>query len=101
MDQSEAGMEIVGSTQEYSVEANWKLLCENSFDGYHGIPTHATYFDYLQSRAGQLVKRSPSVGQAHVLGNGHAVVEYGAPWGRPIALAVPAWVSRANRKWLR
>ncbi len=91
MDQAETGMEIVGGTQEYSVDANWKLLCENSFDGYHGIPTHATYFDYLQSRAGQLVNRSLSTGQAHDLGNGHAVVEYGAPWGRPIALAVPAW----------
>ncbi len=91
MDQAETGMEIVGGTQEYSIDANWKLLCENSFDGYHGIPTHATYFDYLQSRAGQLVSRSLSTGQAHDLGNGHAVVEYSAPWGRPIALAVPAW----------
>ena len=35
MDQAESGMEIVGGTQEYSIEANWKLLCENSFDGYH------------------------------------------------------------------
>ena len=91
MDQSEVGMEIIGGTQEYSIEANWKLLCENSFDGYHAVSTHATYLDYLQSRAGGLVKRNLSVGQAHDLGNGHAVIEYGAPWGRPIALAVPAW----------
>ncbi len=91
MDQSAAGMEIVGGTQEYSVEANWKLLCENSYDGYHGIPTHSTYFDYLESRAGQMVSRNLSTGQPHDLGNGHAAVEYGAPWGRPVALAVPAW----------
>lgn len=98
MDQAEAGMEIVGGTQEYSVDANWKLLCENSFDGYHGMPTHATYFDYLQSRAGQLVNRSLSIGQAHDLGNGHAVVEYAAPWGRPIAQAVPAWGEEGARE---
>ena len=98
MDQSEAGMEIVGGTQEYSVDANWKLLCENSFDGYHGIPTHSSYFDYLQSRAGELVKRSLSIGQPTDLGNGHAVVEYGAPWGRPIAQAVPSWGEDGERE---
>lgn len=91
VDQSDVGMEIVGGTQEYSIEANWKLLCENSFDGYHGIPTHASYFDYLQSRAGGLVSRNLSIGSVHDLGNGHAVVEYAAPWGRPVALPVPAW----------
>lgn len=35
MDQSETGMEIIGGTQEYGFKANWKLLAENSFDGYH------------------------------------------------------------------
>ena len=98
MDQAESGMEIVGGTQEYSIEANWKLLCENSFDGYHAISTHATYLDYLQSRAGQLVVRNLSIGQVQDLGNGHAVIEYDAPWGRPIALAVPAWGEDAARE---
>jgi len=97
-DQSEAGMEIVGGTQEYSVESNWKLLCENSYDGYHGIPTHSTYFDYLQSRAGSLVTRNLSTGHVLDLGNGHAVVEYAAPWGRPIALPVPAWGEAGERE---
>ncbi len=91
MDQSDIGMEIVGGTQDYSVDANWKLLCENSIDGYHGLPTHATYFEYLQSRAGELLKANLSTGRPYDLGNGHAVIEYSAPWGRPIALAVPAW----------
>ena len=98
MDQAESGMEIVGGTQEYSIEANWKLLCENSFDGYHAISTHATYLDYLQSRAGQLVARNLSIGQVQDLGNGHAVIEYDAPWGRPIALAAPAWGEEAARE---
>jgi benzoate/toluate 1,2-dioxygenase alpha subunit len=39
-DQSESGMEVLEGTHEYSVKANWKLLVENSFDGYHAVSTH-------------------------------------------------------------
>jgi len=91
IDQSEVGMEIVGGTQEYGFEANWKLLVENSFDGYHGMPTHATYFDYLIAGGGQLGDNGTTVNEARDLGNGHAVIEYGAPWGRPVAKPVAAW----------
>ena len=40
-------MVILPGTQEYSIKANWKLLVENSIDGYHAMSTHATYMDYL------------------------------------------------------
>jgi p-cumate 2,3-dioxygenase alpha subunit len=89
-DQSEAGMEIISGTQEYAIRANWKLLVENSFDGYHAMSTHATYFDYLKNMNG-LLSQSNVIGLAKDLGNGHAVVEYTAPWGRPVANWVPAW----------
>ena len=89
-DQSEAGLEIVSGRQEYAIKANWKLLVENSFDGYHALSTHATYFDYLKNMNGVL-SQSNVVGFAKDLGNGHAVVEYSAPWGRPVANWVPAW----------
>src|ERR1700730_1565184 len=46
-DQSEVGMKIVEGTQAYSIRANWKLLVENSYDGYHGLPTHQSYIQYL------------------------------------------------------
>src|SRR5205085_6006084 len=46
------GMEIVGGDQSYFINANWKLLAENSVDGFHGVPTHSTYFDYLQAVGG-------------------------------------------------
>lgn len=97
MDQGEAGMEIVGGTQEYGFDANWKLLCENSIDGYHGLATHSSYFDYLKSKPGDLVDIVLN-GEAFDLGNGHAVVQYTAPWGRPIAQAVPAWGDDAARE---
>lgn len=98
VDQSEEGMEIVGGTQEYGVDANWKLLCENSYDGYHGMPTHVSYFDYLQSQTGSLVARSLNVGHVRDLGHGHAVIEYAAPWGRPVASPVPAWGEEGARE---
>ena len=91
MDQSPVGMEIVGGTQEYGFKANWKLLTENSFDGYHGQPTHATYFDYLLSTNGNLGSIGVNVSKPYDLKQGHAVIEYGAPWGRPIAKSVPSW----------
>lgn len=91
MDHSEVGMEIVGGIQEYGFDANWKLLAENSFDGYHGFPTHASYFDYLTAAGGQLGENVSSINAPRDLGNGHAVIEYGAPWGRPVAKAVSAW----------
>lgn len=89
-EQTELGMTIVGGTQEYAVRANWKLLSENSIDGYHAITTHASYLDYLKSTNGSLTNVALQ-GTARDLGNGHAVVEYKAPWGRPIAQWVPMW----------
>ncbi len=85
---SASGMTIVPGAQEYSIRANWKLLAENSVDGYHAVTTHATYLDYLKNTNGSLVKVALE-GRSHALGNGHAVLEYKAPWGRPIAHWVP------------
>jgi p-cumate 2,3-dioxygenase alpha subunit len=96
-DQSEVGMVIVGGTQEYAIRANWKLLTENSIDGYHAATTHATYLDYLKGAAGNLAK-VPFSGVGRDLGNGHAVVEYRAPWGRPVAQWIPLWGEDGKRE---
>ena len=90
MDQAETQMEIVGCTQAYAIDANWKLLCENSIDGYHAATTHATYMDYLTNTAGSLSNSGLSGGARQIAG-GHAAIEYAAPWGRPVARHVPAW----------
>jgi p-cumate 2,3-dioxygenase subunit alpha len=96
VDQSEVGMEILGGTQEYSLRANWKLLCENSADGYHAPTTHKTYFDYLKNRDGSEVSKL-SVTFAKDLGNGHSVIEtVGRPWGRPVAKWIPSWGENAK-----
>ncbi|MGI4816034.1 MAG: aromatic ring-hydroxylating oxygenase subunit alpha [Janthinobacterium lividum] len=82
------GMEVVGGTQEYSAKANWKMLSENSHDGYHGLITHSTYFDYLRARDKKEHKRKMGAhGWVKDLGHGHAVGESvgAAAWGRPYA----------------
>jgi p-cumate 2,3-dioxygenase subunit alpha len=35
------GGELEHGSQAYSMKANWKLLVENSMDGYHALPTEA------------------------------------------------------------
>lgn len=92
-DQGEAGMEIVGSDQRYFIDANWKLLAENSVDGFHGLPTHSTYFDYLQNVGDLKMGDGDNQfrGGMRDLGNGHAVIEYPSPWGRPVARWTAAW----------
>lgn len=85
---SDSGMGITDGSQEYAIRANWKLLVENSIDGYHAVSTHASYLDYLKNTNGAL-GGTPFEGHSRDLGNGHAVLEYRAPWGRPIASWVP------------
>lgn len=90
VDQSETTLEVISGAQEYGIRANWKLLCENSIDGFHADSTHASYFDYVRNIAPAAGKLS-LVGTGRDLGNGHAIVEYDAPWGRPCAKWSPAW----------
>ncbi|AEH09458.1 2-chlorobenzoate 1,2-dioxygenase [Candidatus Protofrankia datiscae] len=83
IDSTDGEMEIIKGVNEYCIEANWKLLAENSIDGYHAVSTHDTYFKYLLALGTDLA--GGVNGTSYDLGNGHAVLEYRAPWGRPIA----------------
>lgn len=96
-DQSEAGMVVVSGMQEYSIRANWKLLVENSNDGYHAATTHASYLDYV-AKTHVMGNNVALKGVGRELGNGHAVVEYTAPWGRPIANWIPIWGEEGKRE---
>lgn len=93
---SASRMVVVAGTQEYACRANWKLLFENSADGYHAMATHATYFDYLKARdTGRVETFEPRqlFGRVRNLGNGHAVSESQGSytWGRPVARWIPEW----------
>jgi phenylpropionate dioxygenase-like ring-hydroxylating dioxygenase large terminal subunit len=87
-DQAEA-QEIVPGAHEYSADANWKLYVENSLDGYHLLPVHTTYFEYLEKVEGSRPNLG-SLGEALDLGNGHAAIKDRGPWARPVARWTPA-----------
>jgi p-cumate 2,3-dioxygenase alpha subunit len=90
IDQSPSGrLRVVSGSHRYSMRANWKLLCENSIDGYHGLPTHQTYFEYVTQAGGLGSGDKKLYGRGYALGNGHGVIEYWSPWGRPVARWVP------------
>jgi p-cumate 2,3-dioxygenase alpha subunit len=98
-DQSEQGMQILHGTHEYSIKANWKLLVENSMDGYHAVSTHQRYFEMVMAARGKLDPSALADSRGIDLGNGHAVIA-GAPateglFGRPLSEAGAA--ERAER----
>ena len=77
-DQSEVGMRVLAGTHEYSGRANWKLLCENSYDGYHALTTHQRYFDMVRAaRGGENPMSKPRATRSFALGNGHATTAGG------------------------
>jgi len=94
-DHSPDGMEVVSGVQNYSIRANWKLLVENSFDGYHAAETHDTYFTYLFDAIGgtpeEAMAKMTGQSNCYDYGNGHAAIEGEAPWGRPVGRHIPAW----------
>lgn len=76
-DQSESGMRVIGGSHLYAAKANWKLLSENSYDGYHAMTTHHRYLTMLKDSGKDLSKvfgggGSPAFGWD--LGNGHAAI---------------------------
>ena len=48
-DQLEGGMKVIQGSNQCTVKANWKLMVEKSIDGYHIVPTHRTYLEYITS----------------------------------------------------
>jgi p-cumate 2,3-dioxygenase alpha subunit len=95
IDGASGSVEIIRGTHEYGMEANWKLLVENSIDGYHAVPVHTTYFQYLAALGTDISAGVTGFGRD--LGNGHAVVEGDAPWGRPIASWEPSFGEAASQ----
>jgi p-cumate 2,3-dioxygenase subunit alpha len=77
---ADGGSEISSGTHSYSMKANWKLLVENSIDGYHALSTHRRYFQKYLPDIGMdpskwMTQRGPGESRGRSLGNGHSVVE--------------------------
>lgn len=88
-DQSPSGMQVIGGSHEYSVKANWKLLVENSFDGYHAVTAHQRYFEMVMAANPAFDASAMGIMYATELGNGHAALigtRAGRElWGRPLS----------------
>lgn len=89
MDQADDGMRLVKGAHRYSVKSNWKLMVENSIDGYHAPTVHATYIDFVKDSGGGQQRNALESGVGRDLGNGHSVIESPAAWARPIAYWEP------------
>ena len=104
VDQAEEGMRVVPGSNKYGTKANWKLLGENSLDGYHLVPTHRTYVEYIASLgtddSGVSMDARPP-GASRALGNGHCVAENIARNGRPIAHWHPLFGDEAKEPMAR
>jgi p-cumate 2,3-dioxygenase subunit alpha len=114
-DQTEAELVVLPGEHSYSINANFKYLCENSYDGYHLLPVHVSYLEFLDDRlkAGGdqgavnfIAKEFTKQGRGRGLGNGHAALESWVPTGRPVASWIPPWGPEvkkeidAKRAWL-
>ncbi len=79
-DQSETLMQVAPGTHLYSMKANWKLLVENSIDGYHAMTTHNRYIQMVTASGVDMKSRMGETGNSNDpaggldLGNGHAAV---------------------------
>lgn len=103
IDQSPSGtMEIIEGTQDYDVEANWKLMVENSVDDYHLPTTHSTWLNFMKN-SGVSVEQPkeaglvlPTKGYAIELGNGHFTTDNVNFRGRPVAKWIPLFGEEAK-----
>jgi p-cumate 2,3-dioxygenase subunit alpha len=99
-DQGEGEITIVPGEHAYAINANYKFLCENSYDGYHLLPTHISYLEFLDeqsklsgkdSAVSFLVNEYAKNGRGLGLGHGHGGLESWVASGRPVAQWIPAW----------
>lgn len=107
------GWRILQGTARYSLKANWKILVENSYDGYHLPSVHHTYMDYLmwRQRNKGIQNPNPTGSDASTAAtlkrtrsfaarNGHGGMIHRAD-GRAIANPSPLWDEDTTREVLR
>ena len=82
-------MEFIDGQYKYSMRANWKLLVENSMDGYHLVHTHERFMKHVlpfmgiaSAAAGPEKDPVPVPTETRSLGNGHVTVAYPGPEAR-------------------
>jgi p-cumate 2,3-dioxygenase alpha subunit len=106
-DQAEGDIMVVPGEHSYAINANYKFLCENSYDGYHLLPTHISYLEFLddqsklsgkESAVSFLINEYAKSGRGRGLGHGHGGLESWVASGRPVAQWIPAWGEELKRE---
>lgn len=90
------GLEVIGC-QEYIMHCNYKMMCENSIDNYHLMPTHQSFFNYQKSMVEGLPPQQLT-SQTYSLTNGHGTTENDMYVGRPVAQWLPVWGETAKQQ---
>jgi p-cumate 2,3-dioxygenase alpha subunit len=70
-DQSEAGIRVVPNSIRYGINANWKLMAENSVDSYHVPSLHRTYLHYMERQGVKVALQEKGKSWGLDLGKGH------------------------------
>jgi p-cumate 2,3-dioxygenase alpha subunit len=70
-DQSAAGIRIVPNSIRYGINANWKLMSENSVDSYHVPSLHQTYLQYMARQGVTVALQEKGKSWGIELGKGH------------------------------
>jgi p-cumate 2,3-dioxygenase alpha subunit len=97
------GWVVVPGSARYTIRANWKLLVENSLDGYHLPTVHQTYIKYMDDRL-ESVGSSRLLAQQRIgrtsdgvsVAGGHGGFLHFAT-GRTIANSSPLWSDQAKQ----
>jgi p-cumate 2,3-dioxygenase subunit alpha len=97
------GWEVIPGMADFQLQANWKLMVENSIDMYHFPTVHVTYTRFQtqrRRRAGEQnatgdPKLDDSWGFSRPSGHGGFIH---SSQGRPIASESSAWSDKANEE---
>ena len=99
-DQTDGEVMVMPGEHAYGINANYKFMCENSYDGYHLLPTHVSYLEFLDEQSGLkgkdsainfLLTQYAKQGRGLGLGHGHGALESWVASGRPVAQWIPVW----------
>ena len=70
-DQSAAGIRIVPNSIRYGINANWKLMSENSVDSYHVPSLHSTYLQDMARQGVTVALQEKGTSWGLDMGKGH------------------------------
>ncbi len=77
-------LKLTAGWAKQALSANWKMLPENSTDGYHAPYTHASFFKVFRSQLDASTGPEKNRGQVKDLGNGHGELDLTARYKKAL-----------------